>query len=74
MLSKRERIMAIAAVVVVGFLVLNKFLITPVAGKLQQLETQKNQLLLELSEAQNLFRKRQVLERRWRLKAKSAGR
>ena len=66
MLSKRERIMAITAVVVVGFLVLNKFLIGPVAGKLQQLETQKDQLLLELSEAQNLFRKRQALERGWK--------
>jgi len=66
MLSKRERIMAITAVVVVGFLVLNKFLIGPVAGKLQQFETQKNQLLVELSEAQNLFRKRRALEREWK--------
>jgi len=58
--------MAITAVVVVGFLVLNKFLIGPVTGKLQQLETQKNQLLVELSEAQNLFRKRRALEREWK--------
>ena len=66
MLSKRERIMALVAVAVVGFLVLNKFLIGPVAGRLQQLETQKSQLLVELDEAQNLFRKRRVLEKEWK--------
>jgi Tfp pilus assembly protein PilO len=65
MLSKRERIIAVIAVAAVGFLVLNKFLVGPVAGKLQQLETQKSQLLIELDEAQNLFRKRRVLERQW---------
>lgn len=72
MLSKRERIMAMIAVAVVGFLVLNKFLIGPVAGKLQRLETQKEQLLVELSEARNLFQKRRVLEKRWNT-ALSAG-
>jgi Tfp pilus assembly protein PilO len=66
MLSKRERIIAIIAVAAVGFLVLNKFLIGPVAGKLQQLETQKSQLRIDLDEAQNLFRKRRVLERQWK--------
>ena len=66
MLSKRERIMAIIAIAVVGFLVLNKFVIGPVAVKLQQLEMQKNQLLVELSEAQNLLRKRGVLEKEWK--------
>jgi Tfp pilus assembly protein PilO len=66
MLSKRERIIAIMAVVAVGFLVLNKFLVGPVAGKLQQLETQKSQLKIELDEAQNLFRKRRVLEKQWK--------
>jgi hypothetical protein len=58
--------MAIMTVAVVGFLVLNKFLIGPVAGKLQQLETQKSQLLIELDEAQNLFRKRRILEKEWK--------
>ena len=66
MLSKRERIMAIMAVAVVGLLVLNKFLIGPVTGKLQEIETRKKQLLVELDEAQNLFRKRRVLERQWK--------
>lgn len=66
MLSKRERIMAIMAVAVVGLLVLNKFLIGPVTGKLQEIKTQKSQLLIELDEAQNLFRKRRVLEKQWK--------
>jgi len=58
--------MAILAVVVVGFLVLNEFLIKPVGGKLQELETRKARLQLELSEAQNLFQKRRILEKRWK--------
>ena len=66
MLSKRERIIAIIAIAAVGFLVLNKFLIGPVADKLQQLETQKQQLQVELSEAQNLFQRRRMLEKNWR--------
>ena len=66
MLSKRERIMAIMAVAVVGLLVLNKFLIGPVTAKLQEIKTQKSQLLIELDEAQNLFRKRRVLEKQWK--------
>ena len=66
MLSKREQIMAIVAVLFVGFLVLNKFLIGPVADKLRQLDTQKSQLSLELEQAQNLFRKRRILEREWK--------
>jgi Tfp pilus assembly protein PilO len=65
MLSKREQIMAIIAVSVVGFLVLNRFLIGPVVDKFRQLETQKSQLSLELGQAQNLFRKRRMLEREW---------
>ncbi len=66
MLTKRERIIAILAFAAVGFLVLNKFLVGPVTGKLQALETQKSQLRIELDEAQNLFRKRRVLEKRWK--------
>ena len=66
MLTKRERIIAILAVAAVGFLVANKFLVGPVTGKLQELETQKSQLRIELDEAQNLFRKRRVLEKRWK--------
>lgn len=66
MLTKRERIIALLAFAAVGFLVLNKFLVGPVTGKLQELETQKSQLRIELDEAQNLFRKRRVLEKRWR--------
>ena len=66
MLSKRERIIAVVAIAAVGFLVLNKFLIGPVADKLQQLEMQKQQLQVELNEAQNLFQRRRMLEKDWR--------
>ncbi|HUV65444.1 MAG TPA: hypothetical protein VMW24_16225 [Sedimentisphaerales bacterium] len=67
MLSKRERIIAIVAVAAVGFLVLNKFLIGPIADRLEQLETRKQQLLVELSEAQNLFQRRRLLEKEWKM-------
>ena len=66
MLSKREQIIAIIAVAAVGFLVLSKFVISPVAGKLNQLETQKQQLLVELNEAQKLFQRRRIMEKDWR--------
>ena len=66
MLSKRERIIAVAAIAAVGFLVLNKFLIAPVADRLEQIETRKQQLQVELNEAQNLFQRRRLLEKEWK--------
>jgi len=66
MLSKRERIIAVITLAVVGLFVLNEFLFKPVSNKLQQLEAQKDQLRIELDEAQNLFRKRLALEREWK--------
>ena len=66
MLSKRERIIGIVAVAAVGLLVLSKFLIGPIADKLQQLDMQKQQLQVELNEAQNLFQRRRLLEKEWK--------
>jgi Tfp pilus assembly protein PilO len=66
MLSKRERIIAVVAIAAVGFLVLNKFLIAPVADRLEQIETRKQQLQVELNEAQNLFQRRRLLEKEWK--------
>ena len=65
-LSKRERILAIATIAVVGFLVLSKFLIDPVADRFKQREMRKQQLLLELNEAQNLLQRRRLLEKKWK--------
>jgi hypothetical protein len=66
MLSKRERIMAIVTIAVVGFLVLNKFLIKPIADGLEHLENTKQELLVELDEARNLFQRRRKLEKQWK--------
>jgi hypothetical protein len=66
MLSKREQIMAIVAVAAVGFLVASKFLIGPVADRLQQLEAQKQQLRVDLDEARNLFQRRRLLQKKWK--------
>lgn len=65
MLSKRERIIGIATVMILAALVADRFVITPAMSKLEQLETQKQQLLAGLNEAQNLFERRRLMERRW---------
>lgn len=65
-LSKRERIILIAAVVVVGALLGDRFVFTPVTDKLGQTEAQKRQLLARLNEAQNLFERRRLMERKWK--------
>lgn len=66
MLSKRERILAMVTILVVGFLVLNKFLVGPIADRLEKTEAHKQQLLIELDEAQNLFQRRRIMERKWK--------
>jgi len=65
-LSKRERIIAIVTLVVVGALIADRFVLTPILNRLDQLETQKQDLLAELNEAQNLFERRRLLERKWK--------
>lgn len=65
-LSTRERIILMAAVVVVGALVADKLVLTPVMDTLERTETHKQQLLAELNEAQNLFQRQRLMERKWK--------
>jgi Tfp pilus assembly protein PilO len=65
-LSKRERIIALAAILVVGALVLDRFILTPGLHRLQATGNQKQELLAQLSEAQSLFDRRGMLERKWK--------
>ena len=65
-LSKRERIIALVAIVVVGALVADRFVISPVSGRLQQTESEKQQLLAEVNEALSLFERQRLMERKWK--------
>lgn len=65
-LSKRERIILIIAVVAVGALVANQFVITPAGRRLQQLENRRLQLEAEFNEAQSLFERQRLLEPKWK--------
>lgn len=66
MLSKREKIIALAALLVLGGLVLDRAILTPLLNRLDQWEMEKQALQLELSEAQNLLKRRNAMERKWR--------
>jgi NhaP-type Na+/H+ or K+/H+ antiporter len=65
-LSKRERILAIAMIVVVGGLVLNTFIVNPLAARREATANEKLELEAQVVEAQNVFAKRKNLERRWK--------
>ena len=65
MLSRREGIIGIAAAVMLAALVSDRFIITPVLKRLQQLEDRKQQLLTEVNDANSLFDRRRLMERKW---------
>jgi hypothetical protein len=65
-LTTRERIIALATFLVVGALLLDRFVLTPGWRRLQATESQKQELLAQVVEAQNLFERRGMLERKWK--------
>ncbi len=65
-LTKRERVIAIITGVVVAALIGNTFVLDPMMGKLKQVENEKLLLLAEVNEAQNLFDRRRLMERKWK--------
>lgn len=65
MLSKRERIIGITAVLILAALVGDRFILTPVISRLGELEDEKQILLADLNEAQNLFARRKIMQKRW---------
>ncbi len=65
-LSKRERIAALVTLVVVGALLADKLALTPALKRLQQVENRKQELLAQINEAQNLFERRRLMERKWK--------
>ena len=65
-LSKRERVIALLTLLVVGALVLDRFVVTPVMGRLDATSNQRQELLAQLNEAQSLVARRGMLERKWK--------
>jgi hypothetical protein len=64
-LSKRERVILIAAIASVGLFVAVKFVIDPVQAKRQELESQRQQLLGDLNEAELLIDNQSRMQRKW---------
>lgn len=65
-LSKRERIIVLVTLVVVGALIADRFVLTPILSGLEQTESKKQQLLAEVNEARSLFERRRLMERKWK--------
>lgn len=64
-LTKRERMILIATLVCVGLLIVSEFIVDPVQGKLDEMEAERQQLQVELEEAQVLMSNRGAMQRRW---------
>lgn len=64
-LSKRERIILIAALSCVGLFVAVKFVINPIQAKRDELESQRQQLLGDLNEAELLIGNQGRMQKKW---------
>lgn len=64
-LSKRERTILIATLVSVGLLIANTFIIDPVLAKRDEMESQRQQLLGDLSEAELLIGNHRRMQKKW---------
>ena len=64
--SKRERVIVLLTVIVVGSLLADKVVFTPALAKFRETENHKQTLLAQINEAQGLFERRRLLERKWK--------
>jgi Tfp pilus assembly protein PilO len=65
-LSKRERIVVLLAALVVGALLADKVVFTPALARFRETENKKQTLLAQINEAQSLFERRRLMERKWK--------
>lgn len=65
-LSKREKLMALAAGATVAVLVLDWVVLTPILDRRAELQAERDKLVAELTEAQSLFQRQRLLGRTWR--------
>ena len=65
-LSKRERVIVLLAVLVVGALAADWVVFTPALRKFRATQDQRQTLLAQVNEAQDLFERRRLNERKWK--------
>lgn len=65
-LSKRERMILITAILAVAMLVADKFVVGPISKRREATKTQKLELQTQLENAQILFSRRRIMERKWK--------
>jgi len=65
-LSKRERVILIVTFVVVGALIVDKIILGPVTGRLDEMKGQRDLLVAEVAEAQSLFERQRLLAPRYK--------
>lgn len=65
-LSKREQIIAVVTLIIVGLLIGDKLLFTPVWNRLRDMETERTELKAKLDAADVLFMKQKAMEAKWR--------
>jgi len=65
-LSKRERILALATLLVMGALVANSLILDPLFTQRRQAANERIDLEAQLADAQNTFDRRGLLERKWK--------
>jgi len=64
-LSKRERIILFATLASVGLFIVNTFVIEPVQAKLDEMESQRQQLRGELNEGELLIGNHRRMQKKW---------
>jgi Tfp pilus assembly protein PilO len=66
-LSKRERIILIAAIIAVVLLIGDKFVVGPISTRREKVKAHKLELQAELQNAQLLFTRQKLIERKWKM-------
>ena len=65
-LSKRERMILITAIVAVVMLVGDKIVVGPISARREEIKARKLELQAELQNAQLLFTRQKLMERKWK--------
>ncbi|MBN1805914.1 MAG: hypothetical protein JW837_11745 [Sedimentisphaerales bacterium] len=65
-LSKREKTILITAITAVAMLVADKFIVGPISERREEIKAQKLELQTKLENAQTLFSRRRVMEKKWK--------
>lgn len=65
-LSKRERMILIVAIIAVVLLIADKFIVGPISARREEIKMRKLELQAELENAQVLFSRQKLMERKWK--------